>query len=820
MARWTYREVAEAAWQVARELEARGAGPGDRVVIWGDNSAEWVAAFFGCVLRGAVVVPMDRVATPDFARRVAQQVAAKLAIVSRGLASPVGDAPALLLDDLRTAISRHPRQPYAAPGLGRSDPVEIVFTSGTTAEPKGVVITHGNILANLEPLEKEIAPYLKWERFFHPIRFLNLLPLSHVFGQFLGLFIPPLLGGTVIFQESLGPSEVIRTIRRERVSVLVTVPRLLESLKDKVERDLEAEGRTEWFRRQFAAAEGKPLLRRMWLFRRLHRPFGWKFWTYISGGAALDAATETFWSRLGFGVIQGYGMTETTSLISVNHPFRVARGTIGKVLPGREIKLAEDGEILVRGENIAAGYWQGNTLKPVLGSEGWLPTGDVGELDADGNLHFKGRKKSVIVTAAGMNVYPEDLEAALRRQPEVRDCVVVSLPCNGNAEPCAVLILREGADAAAVVKRANTTLAEYQQLRRWLPWPEEDFPRTSTQKPRMNVILEFVEARLRQEAAEPAPDGTLAQLIAQVTGRAPQDLSPTANLTTDLNLSSIDRVELASAIEDRFQIDLNETRIAAVGTVGELEKVLREMPAERSAFHYPRWARLWPVRVARLLSYYLLAWPATLLLAWPGVRGRQHLQGVRGPLLIISNHITSSDIGFLLWALPARFRHRLAVAMLGEMLEAMRHPPPEWNRLRRWIEQVTYVLVVALFHVFPLPQRSGFRESFEFAGECADRGYSVVVFPEGGRTPDGKLAPFRSGIGLLANNLNLPVLPMRIDGLYPLKLRHQRFSRRGTVRVTIGAPVRFEPGANPEEIARELRKRVEALEWSSEAQRV
>ena len=191
----------------------------------------------------------------------------------------------------------------------------------------------------------------------HPLRFLNLLPLSHVFGQFLGMFLPPLLGATVIFQEELKPSEVINTIRRERVSVLVSVPRVLQSLKQKIERDLEDRGEGEAFRRRFRSSEKQHYLRRWWTFRAIRRQFGWKFWAFISGGAALDSETEEFWGRLGYAAIQGYGLTETTSLISVNHPFRLGKGSIGKVLPGREVKLAEDGEILVRGGGVASGYW-------------------------------------------------------------------------------------------------------------------------------------------------------------------------------------------------------------------------------------------------------------------------------------------------------------------------------------------------------------------------------------------------------------------------------------------------------------------------------
>ena len=207
----------------------------------------------------------------------------------------------------------------------------------------------------------------------------------------------------------------------------------------------------------------------------IRRQFGWKFWAFICGGAALDAETEEFWDRLGYAAIQGYGLTETTSLISVNHPFKLGKGSIGKVLPGREVKLAEDGEILIRGGGVAAGYWderparQARLPDGVTDKDGWYRTGDVGALDEAGNLYFKGRKKEVIVTPGGLNIYPEDLEAALRRQPEVKDCVVVGIERGGNAEPCAVVILRDGGDAVAgVVERANQSLAEFQRMRMWV----------------------------------------------------------------------------------------------------------------------------------------------------------------------------------------------------------------------------------------------------------------------------------------------------------------------------------------------------------------
>ncbi len=800
--RWTYGDVLTAAYRFARELEARGIGQGDKVLIWGENCAEWIAAFFGCLLRGAVVVPIDKIATSDFAGRVAQQVDAKLCVCSS--TNELAGVPELHLETLRDEIAVRSDAPVVPPPLTRDDIVQIVFTSGTTAEPRGVVISHGNILANLEPLEREIGKYLKYERIFHPLRFLNLLPLSHVFGQFLGIFLPQLLAATVIFQDTLNPSEVLEVIKRERVSVVVAVPRLMESLKEKILRDMETEGRQQWFAQRFAATKDEHFIKRWWRFRRIHNRFGWKFWAFVSGGAALDAETEEFWNRLSFVVIQGYGLTETTSLISLNHPFHTGRRSIGKVLEGREMKLDESGEILVRGANVAAGYWQGKELKPVLNEEGWFRTGDIGELDAEGNLYFKGRKKNVIVTREGMNVYPEDLEAALRRQPEVRDCVVVGLEQGGNAEACAAVLLRDSADPANVVKRANQNLADYQQIRRWLVWPDEDFPRTPTQKPKTAIIQQAVQQQLAAGGSATSPSA-LGDLIGRITGRDIGALAPEAKLEGDLNLNSMDRVELMSALEDRYQVDLNQADFTKVDTVGDLERLLRQpQTSERAGYRYPRWAQRWPITWIREFIYYLLTWPATLIMAHPKVVGRENLYGVEGPLLITCNHITYIDVGFALWALPWRYRRKLAVGMLGELLWEMWSPPRTWNPFLRLSYKVGYYLVVALFDVFPLPQQSGVRGSFAYAGESVDRGYSVLVYPEGERTHDGGPVPFRAGFGMLAARLNVPILPLRIDGLWGMKVAGRKIARPGELTVVIGKPMSFPPETPPDEITNQV----------------
>ncbi|MFL6215469.1 MAG: AMP-binding protein [Blastocatellia bacterium] len=838
--RWTYRRLCDTTFQFARELDQRGISKGERILLWGENCAEWVAAFFGALSRGVIVVPLDVESAPDFVARVQQQVNARLLVHSGECRL---DLPRLRFDELADRVTHHATTPFQFEDIADSDIAEIIFTSGTTAEPKGVIITHRNLLANLNPLEREIDKYRKWERPFHPIRFLDLLPLSHVFGQFMGIFVPMILGGEVYFQDSLNPSEIIAAIKKQRISVVVTVPRFLDSLRQKIERDYEARGQSDLLYKTLEAAGRVHFLKRWWLFRRIHRQLGWKFWAFVAGGAALNPQSELFWQRLGYAVVQGYGMTETASLISVNHPFKIGRGSIGKTMPGQQMKLDETGEILVRGDNVSPGYWRGNA-KTMTTDEGWLRTGDVGEMDAAGNLYFKGRKKDVIVTAAGLNIYPDDLEAALNAQPEIRDSAVIGIDTPQGAEPMAVLIMKdEGSDPAPVIERANQQLARHQRLRRWVLWPEPEFPLTPTKKIRKPLVAERlgvggrgpgtgessgqwpvadgrsnIQTQSTISDRSPAPGlwppapSFILQQVARVSGESPAQVDATANLAADLKLDSLGRVELLSALEDHYQVDLDEAAFTAATTVGDIERMIREgARAEAVEYPYPRWPRRWPVTWIRAAVFYAVMMPVIWLMSRARVVGRARLNGARGPLLFVANHVSMVDQSLIQYALPARYRLKLVIAMEGEKLRNWRRPAKGTPVGRRLLGYLQYLSVVSLFNVFPLPQKSGFRRSFAFAGEAMDRGASVLVFPEGRRTTDGEMKPFREGIGILASDLGVPVVPIRLDGVFEMKASRRNFARAGEVKVTIGDPVEFSRDTDAARIARELERRVASL---------
>ena len=569
--------------------------------------------------------------------------------------------------------------------------------------------------------------------------------------------------------------------------------------------------------------------------RDVHRRFGLKFWAFVSGGASLPAEVEQFWNALGFVLVQGYGMTETTALATLNHPMHPARGSIGKPLAGREVRVAEDGEILVRGPMLAAGTWRDGGIQPRSGD--WLHTGDLGAVDASGEMRFLGRKSDVIVAASGMNIHPEDLEQVVAKQAGVRDCIVVGWDSPRGPEPVAVVILHdptEDASLTQILSNSNRELQEFQQIRNILRWPANEFPRNTMGKLLRREVSAWAAQQLRDEnisSTLTASQDPLLRLLQQVTGQRVEGLDDSAELASDLHLDSLGRMQLTMAMEEQFGVSVSDSAVAGARTLADLRKLLSPAQAnekqaespeprvpqvsplrpgigETSASapssprragdetKYPHWPWSAPVQFLRMLFIELKLRPLVWLLAHPRVQ-RDRTALPAQPSIYVANHVTAMDVPLILYALPHRVRAHMAVAMSAELLAA-------WRRRRdaagvgagplRWLAPVQAFLVTALLNVFPLPAGAGLRRSFAHAGEALDRGYNVLVFPEGRRTLTGELQPFQTGISLLAQESHTQVVPIALVGLWAAAQR-RGFSRLRPpgLEVRIGQPLQQQP---------------------------
>jgi long-chain acyl-CoA synthetase len=841
--RATYRQVAAAARVFGQKLIDAGVSPGDKVVIWSENRTEWVVALWGTLLVRAVLVPVDFRASADLLTRISTIVQAKILLAGDEVdvpASVTGDvwklAEAVFIDDAvpgaASAVQDAATAPWRPAGVPDGTSLaEVIFTSGATSDPKGVTITHRNVLANIIPIEREIGKYRRYVRVVHPLRFLNLLPLSHMFGQSMATFVPPMLAGTVVFSHGYSPVEILRQIKTRRISVLVSVPKVLDVLRDHVQR----------VHPHTAGPDplvGKHWLWRWWHYREVRRMFGWKFWCMVCGAAPLDPELEAFWRKLGFLVVQGYGLTETAPIVTLNHPLRASRGTVGTPIGGVKVKIADDGEILVQGENVTQGYYRPEGTGDAAAAEanaafrdGWFHTGDIGEIDANGRLLIKGRKKEMIVTPQGLNVFPEDVERALLQQPGVKDVAVVGLKVDGEERIHAVLVLDDGADARAIVRGANARLEDHQRVWSSSVWTNGPLPRTEgTQKLKRKELQRWASGEA--PAAGAVRGGSaLADIISRhVAGRT---LEPSTTLE-ELGLSSLDRVELMMELEEAFHTTLDESMLTGGRSLRELEALLTGggadvaatsipvpstagAPAPRVATRtsdttitFPSWNRTtlsWFLRRISLPTWIL---PLGYIYMDLKVEGLQHLAGLKGPVLFAANHQSHMDTPAILLALPPEHRYRLAVAMAKEFFAA--HFYPAGRPLAQRIKGTTlYLLSCQFFNAFPLPQReAGTRQTLRYVGEVIAEGYSVLIFPEGRRTETGHIDRFQPGVGMIAAKLGVLVVPVRIDGLDRVLGKSMTWPIRGPVRVAFGAPIHLTGDEYPA-LAKEVEEAVRGL---------
>ncbi|HEY2435198.1 MAG TPA: AMP-binding protein [Vicinamibacterales bacterium] len=824
---WSYGDLAAAAHTFAARLRAAAIAPGAHVVIWSENRPEWIAAMWGCLLEGVVMVPIDYRASAGFLEKVAAIVDAQAILVGDTVdaaAIPGRWAPWTLSEQFRTAAGVPEAILQApAPDLDSGTTAEIIFTSGATAEPKGVVLTHRNILANIVPIEREMAKYRKYTIPFRPIRFLNLLPLSHMFGQAMATFVPPMLSGVVVFTRSYAPGDIIGQIKSRRVSVLVSVPKMLEVLKEHVLRVAPEAGDT--------PPPGMHWMKRWWKYRRIHRMFGFKFWAMVVGAAPLDPDLEAFWGRLGFVVVQGYGLTETAPIVTLNHPLRARRGAVGKPIAGVEVKIAADGEILVRGDNVTTGYFNAPEATRDAFEDGWFHTGDIGELDAEGQLHIRGRKKEMIVTPEGLNVFPEDVERAINEQPGVVDAAVVGAPVAGStAERVqAILLLAPGTDPDAVVRAANATLGDHQKIRAAAIWPAAELPRTEgTRKLKRRELKTWLEQQRTglAAAAEKTP-GPNRRSVSDVLARfAPGRTLAPATTIDELGLTSLERVELMMALEEAFQTTIDETSFAPSTTVAQLETMVAppdwgqtgvrlgsdggQTTSAAAEITFPAWNRSLPVRAIRRASLPTWILPLAHIFARVKVTGVEHLAGLDGAAIFAANHQSHFDTPVILNALPPRWRYRVSPAMSKEFFDA-HFFPTRHSRMAWFTNSLNYYLSSFFFFAFPLTQGSaGTRQTLRYIGELVEDEVSVLIFPEGRRNPTGSIGPFLPGVGMIAARLGVPVVPVRLTGLDTILAPNARWPTRGQASCAFGPPIML-TGNDYGALAERVRQAVLAL---------
>ena len=793
----SYRQFHELTLKMANLLAENGVGSGDRVLIWGPNSSWWAVAYWGIMVRGAIAVPVDFMSDRERADSIRGFTKAKLCLQSRFKAERITEGRSLLLEDLQYLLEElRPLGEIASPAPETT--LQLIYTSGTTGSPKGVILTHGNLVANLTQINAQI-PIITSQ-----FNFLSLLPLSHMFEQMGGFFTPLYRGAAIVYLGTLKPSAIMEALSEEDIFVIMSVPRLMALLKSTIERELEDRhlGGAARFLTRVAARLPKAL--RRLLFYPVQRKFGANFTVFVSGGASLEPELFNFWSALGFTVLEGYGLTETSPVLCVNTMERQVAGSVGPPLPGIQLKI-EDKEVLVRGDSIFPGYYENEqATRDTFTADGWFRTGDLGEIGLDGGLVIRGRAKELIVTGSGVNVYPNEVEAVLNKISGVKESCVIGLDRGKGEEVHAVLLLDGGGIAPEdIVSKANAGLDALHRITGFSLWNEPEFPKTTTLKIKKFVV---------KEAVKKGPDGgdatasgdALITLLAKVTGAGAAQIREDSLLVADLGLTSIDRLELVNALEQQYRLDIDDSQIGPATCVSELRQIITKREKLKPHDHFRFWTNWGFFEGVRRGWDAVFHGPLFRSFATLEVRGGAELAKLRGPVFFVANHLSYLDQPAVMFALPPKLRYSCATAAWEEFFFGDYHS-------YSWVlRRLSYQYATVLFNLFPLSQSQGFSGSLKYMGKLADAGVSILIFPEGEHSRDGKMLPFQMGLGIMVQALGIPVVPINIGGTDQVLPHGASFPKRGRVTVTFGKPLHFRD-EEPAEIVDRTRRAVEML---------
>jgi len=518
---WTPVEIRRRARLAAWRLRALGLRPGDRILTWSPSTPRLPAVYWGAMMCGLIVVPLDLRMAPEVAQRIAGKAETEWLALGTGLDAPDPDAAGMghlqtrTIDALTADVDESPElfpadweaQLEGWPRPTRDDVWEVIYTSGSTGHPKGVMLTHGTVLSTLEACSSILPP--------REHRAVSLLPLSHLFEQAPVLFYAQMIGAEVLYVRSRNPRVIFESLRDHRVTTMVVTPQLLEIFWSAIMREVGRQGRQRIFERLRSVARRLPYPARRLIFRRVHAQLGGRLRLFVVAGAFLPPELQVAWEDLGIVVVQGYGATECGPAAATSereHPTT----TVGRTVPPVRLRLAEsDQEILVAGPTVMPGYWRDpDATAAVIDADGWYHTGDIGRYDARGNLVLSGRKKNIIVLPSGLNVYPEDIENVLQEcglsqsvvietSPGRIEAVVLpvgSLPIVSSTQPLPERpqdeegMARQTAQIDTAVRAANAHLSAHSRIDDWRLWPEPDFPRTHTLKIQRDAVRAWVAA--------------------------------------------------------------------------------------------------------------------------------------------------------------------------------------------------------------------------------------------------------------------------------------------------------------------------------------
>jgi long-chain acyl-CoA synthetase len=815
--RFTYLQLDDLAVRAASCLVSAGVGAGDRCAILGENSASWVAVYLGALRIGAIAVPLDtsyktaQVATllRDCGARVIL-ASERFEDVARAAGGSAGCRLLLISDVVAHAVAGPERQ---ANNPWPSDPAVILYTSGTTADPKGVVLSHANLLAQKDSVFQALAVG-------EHDSILGVLPLFHALAQMANLLLPFSVGAQVVFIDTLNTRQLLQALDEENITIFVCVPQFFYLIHHRVMTETGKAGAAARFLfRRLLRLNGA--LRRAginpgpWLFGRVHRALGRRMRLLITGGSKFDQAIGNDLYGLGFTILQAYGLTETSGAATLTRPGEPIQ-TVGRPLPGvaiRTLPAADnlDGEVVIRGPIVMSGYWNRPQATAEVLRDGWLHTGDLGRLDAEGRLTITGRSKEVIVLSSGKNIYPEEIEAHYRQSPFIRELCVLGIASADapSAERLHALVVPD-ADVLRERKIVNTSELirfELEGLSISLPAHKrvlgfdvslQPLPRTTTRKLKRHEIAKRYRAGGPVAAPEPANTGPMDDHLARIVALVQADVRPgvlvrpDSNLELDLGFDSMERVELLASLEQRFGVRIPENIAQGAFLVRDIADAFRGA-TESATGEELQWdsmleledpgselrALLKPRPLSALLVF-AVARIVVRTLVRPSVRGLEHLPHGR-PLIICPNHQSYIDPVVIVAMLPLDVFRQLFFVGAAEYFQ---------TTVTAWLARK--------MNVVPVDPDANLLPAMQAGAFGLRHGKVLVLFPEGERSIDGTVRKFKKGAAILSQHLQVPIVPVAIHGVFELWPRNRPLDWRGLLpwsghHVTI----RFGPPLDP-----------------------